>query len=102
MSTKKVGIADYEKKNKILVFGYIRSQSNEFKIIIPFDINNLCLKFYHLIFEILTFSSKFKSKDGLILSDDNKCVSSTTSFHCYILTTSDPVFHGVHCWRVHV
>eukprot|EP01084_Bolivina_argentea_P211044 359062_1 len=55
---------------------------------------------------ILKFSKKFKSKYGLYLMDDNKCVqrckvgSSSTASYRWILADIKPVSKGIHCWRV--
>ena len=89
-------------QSEILVHGYIKMESknaSEF----PLDIMNICLVFYLELFRILRFSDKFISKDGTELRDDNRCAIKSLEFgHNYIMADVEPVFNGIHCWRVQV
>eukprot|EP01084_Bolivina_argentea_P003180 5938_1 len=83
----------------LLVFGYIRSHEKAKDVTIPEDIANLCFQFFHLLAEILIFSHEHISATGIKLSMDKTEVTKKSSSHKYVLTTLDPVFEGVHCWR---
>ena len=92
----------------LLTHGFIRKKQRKYHKIIPNDIMNMCFIFYHLPFEYLKWSNNFKSADGLLLTDDNKCVTRyhkkgwSARSHRYILADCDPVFTGQHCWRIQV
>eukprot|EP01084_Bolivina_argentea_P042160 77770_1 len=53
---------------------------------------------------MLTFSSKYKSDDGWKFSDHNRCIERLKGDHSaayrWILADIEPVFEGIHCWRV--
>ena len=100
----------FKLREEYLVYGYIQQKCSQLlKEAIPTDIIKLCLLFYQRDFEILKFSSKYKSKEGITLSDDNKCVTRikcgdvySADGHKYCLVEDTPAFNGLHCWRVHV
>ena len=92
-------MSHWELLDELLVFGYIRTQIL-INYDIPIDIYKLCYKFFHLLSEILTFSDELKSKDGIQLSHDKTYAIKKSVGHKYVLTASDPVFTGIHCWRV--
>eukprot|EP01084_Bolivina_argentea_P106370 190366_1 len=84
-----------------LVFGYIRLNNNK----LPKDVMATCLLFYHLKYDILTFSQQYKTNDAaLILYDGNKCVHRILNEDDfgYILGNIEPIKTGIHCWRLNV
>ena len=88
--------------DELLVYGYIKTQIH---MAIPTDIHRLIYMFYHLLAVILTFSDTMKSKTGISLSEDKTYaikldIPGVHSGHRYALTTADPVYHGIHCWRI--
>ena len=87
--------------DKRMVDGYIRT---EISMEIPIDIYQLIYNFYHLLAVILEFDDKFMSSRCITLSQDKTCAIKLdaigNSGHRYALTNADPVFDGVHCWRV--
>lgn len=92
-----------KQNNQLLVFGYIGIEINSKSI--PILIKNLCIKYFELEYEILKFSTKYKSKHGLKLTDNNQCVKRIwTGYKSnkWILCDTKPIYKGVHCWRVHV
>ena len=92
---------DYQLRNEMLVHGYIKRESKDI-IDIPLDVMSICLLFYLEVFEILKFSDKFISKEGIELLDDNKCVRAIEWDHIYAMPDIEPVFQGVHCWRAKI
>ena len=84
-------------KDELLVFGWVRMEYDE---TVPMDVCDLCFKFYHLLAEILTFSEEYRSSVGVELSEDKTYVIKQSYGHKYVLTTAEPVFSGIHCWRV--
>ena len=93
MATKRRDLLD-----ELTVYGYVRT---EISLDIPTDIYRLIYDFYHLLVVVLTFDDKLMSTDGVTLSDDKLCAIGATG-HRYVLTTADPVFGGIHCWRFRV
>lgn len=91
---------EYTLQNEALVHGYIKQESND--IDIPLDVISLCVLFYLETYEILRFSEKYKSDDGIQLIDDRKCAHKVGSRHRYVLCDIEPVSEGIHCWRVKV
>ena len=62
--------------------------------------------FYLELFEILRFSEEFHS-DSIGLIDDGKCAKKGGKGaqrwgHSYTMADIEPVFEGIHCWRVKV
>ena len=98
--------ADYELKNTLLVIGYIRIFTEKLQSI-PNDLMYLCVLFYVDIYHVLKFSTQYacSSNNGSwIYAEKNHCVISQSQCryeHGYILAETDPVYHGIHCWRVH-
>ena len=82
--------------DKLTIDGYVRTEAF---VDIPTDIYRVIYDFYHLLIVVLTFDDKLKSEDGITLSEDKLCAIGAEG-HSYILTTADPVFEGVHCWRI--
>ena len=82
--------------DELTVYGYVRTASC---MDIPIDICRVIYDFYHLLIVVLSFDDKLKSTDGIKLSEDKLCAIGTVG-HRYALTTVEPVFEGVHCWRV--
>lgn len=93
---------DIEERDILLISGYLRTESNKLNIIIPQELTTLFYKCYHLLFEIVKFSTIYLTEDAFILSDDNKCCKRIDGAHAYILADCNPVFEGIHCWRVQV
>eukprot|EP01083_Nonionella_stella_P258021 882490_1 len=101
-------------KNRIelLVSGYVKSCH----LIIPNDIIELCFIFYYATLVHLQFSDEWRSNEddrGLELSDNNKCVQrmsvrlhqnhrSYTFFRWIMVDTDNPIYAGIHCWRIKV
>ena len=87
--------------DKLTAHGYVRT---EICVDIPMDIYRVIYDFYHLLIVNLRFDDKLKSADGIKLSEDKLCATADNVFHGhrYVLTTAEPVFEGVHCWRVSV
>ena len=98
-------------KENLLVCGYLRLKCKELKVNdFPPELVNMCFVWYHQRYEILRWSSKYKTNQLLELSDDNRCVTRRDgiiggSSGCYnyqwILCDVEPVFSGTHCWRLH-
>ena len=89
-------------RDELLVFGFIRFDDAVSNKEIPTDIMNLCTDFYHLVFEILSFSDKFCSDEAFTFSDDNRCVTAVCDGHKWVLADIEPVTEGTHCWRIQV
>ena len=89
-------------RDKLSVDGYIRKCMKALDIIIPVELLDLILVFYHIKCVVIEWSSVYKS-EIIGLSADNKCVKSPTSdwYHAWIIG-KDPVFEGIHCWRLFV
>ena len=88
----------------LLVFGYVRF-NYESETTIPNALIKLFFTFYHSLYEILKFSTKWCSNDGFEFLDSNKCIKrilSSTHDYRNILADCDPAFEGIHCWRVKV
>ena len=96
-----MAFAKRREREILLVNGYIKKST---KLVIPEDIINLCFVFYHLTYIIGKFSTKFRSDQGIELLDDNKCVKRVEGGNGYEYAVSDmdPVFKGIHCWRIKV
>ena len=73
------------------------------------DIINIVILYWHMT--VLKFSTKYKSKHGWKLSNDNTMVerikagglaTQTEDYNLkkWILADTDPWFDGVHCWRI--
>ena len=92
-----------QKQDELLVHGYINRQITYKLQGIPTDIMNLFVLFYHIPFQLLSFSTKYKSRDGIIYTENNKCIVRRGVFsHRYVLVDIEPVTEGIHCWRVQV
>ena len=103
MSTKQNVISgltqETQERNELLIRGYIGCKS------IPFMIKNICIKYFQLEYEILKFSEKYKSNEGLKLMDNNRCIKRIwTGYKSnkWILCDTEPIYQGTHCWRIHV
>ena len=97
-----------KKKDELIVWGYLRQNA---KIDIPTELWGIILTFYHLLFDVLEWNEKYKSKKGYELSDDNKLVKRIylgvnadrygDNYYCWIVG-GNPVFSGIHCWRLFI
>ena len=85
------------------MFGYIRRHPKRLTLSssIPTEIICLCLSFYLEQFEVLRFSTKYKSKN-IKLRDKRRLLTLRETKHCYAICDVDPVKKGKHCWRFHV
>lgn len=88
--------------DELLMYGYIRCDIGINNDDIPLDIMNLCMKFYHLNFELLPFSQEFCSDDTYQFTENNQCITVIADNHKFIVADVEPVTTGVHCWRVQV
>lgn len=94
---------DAKEMNELLVHGYIRMDT--YSESIPLMLQNLCLKFFQLEYQILKFSARYKSNQGLKLTDNNQCVKRIwTGYKSskWIICDIKPIYKGIHCWRIHV
>ncbi len=92
-------------KEKHCIFGYIRESQQLFSTInpyynIPSIVSYLTLFYYYQ--RELTFSTKFKTNNHYQLSHNNKSAKHIEYGAGYILTESDAVYSGTHCWRIQV
>ena len=99
---KKMATETKHEIDELLVFGYIRCDIDIDDDEIPMDIINLCMLFYHLNFEILSFSTEFCGQDIYQFTQNNQCVTVLESGHNFILADVEPVTQGIHCWRIQV
>ena len=83
-----------------IVYGYLRSYNHIIEL--PADLWDLIYLFYHWTFEIMKFSQHYKSKTGYKLTDDNKCAQRFGCDGSRWIVGNDPVFEGIHCWRIFV
>lgn len=90
----------------LLICGFTRLETEEIPTGIPDALIKLFFMFYFEMYQILKFSTKWKSSTGWELSDDNRCAKRVISPHKdgyrHILADTEPVFNGEHCWRVKV
>lgn len=91
-------------KDELLVSGYCRMvlQKSE-ALTLPSELIHLLFEWFHQRFEILKWSEQYRTKDAMKLSDDSRCVTRAqmkVQGYQWILCDVDPVFEGVHCWRL--
>lgn len=95
-----------QKKSVLIVHGYLRKEENKKRIILPQDILDLITKWYHSTFKMIKFSDIHRSKYGLKLFDNHKCVKKLkVRSNKYILAESsrDHVFGSeIYCYRAFV
>ena len=97
-------------RDRLIIDGFIREFCHNVRIDIPKDIIQICFKWYHIAWEILTFSHQYNSNKpdkihAFIFSDNDTCVKRNDDLqwsHKYILADCNSVFNGIHCWRVNV
>ena len=92
-----------KQKDELIVYGFVKTNyTNE--AVFPSALIDLCFLFYHIQYEILKWSTRYKSK-GLQLTMDNTCIaeqSSNKSGYKYSLCDTDPVKSGKFCWRFEI
>eukprot|EP01083_Nonionella_stella_P164479 544462_1 len=88
-------------EDDLLVTGYVRRFCLESNIDIPIDIIALCYDWYHAHYQLLAF--KPRAIKSFKLTDNNQCAHrlGIKQNHSYVAADCDPVFDGVHCWRIH-
>eukprot|EP01084_Bolivina_argentea_P003852 7282_1 len=83
-------------KKDLLISGYS-------KLKLPPKIKYLCILFAFNIFEnkYIPFSTKFKTKNGIELTENNKRASKS-DYHrsSWIVSDIEPVRYGIRCWRI--
>ena len=91
-------------KDHLLVQGFIRIYSQEFSINIPPEIHQLFFLWFHITAQILTWNAEYRSMNTIQLSEDKVLAKrNPVSFQpSYILADIEPVFDGIHCWRIQV
>ena len=92
-----------EERANLLISGYTRKDCKSFEIEIPTSLIELILLWFFEAFEILQFSDKYCSKEPDVFRFENNRTTVTKieeDFHRYICVDTEPVFTGIHCWRV--
>ncbi len=96
-----------KQKDEFTVSGYIRQQSNN-TLIFPAALIDLCFLFYHIKYEILKWSTEFKT-EGLELTDDGRCIAEQSAEttkklrgYKYALCDAIPIKFGKACWRFRI
>merc|ERR1719242_80128 len=92
------------KKDELLVFGFCRIATNEMKdITLPSELIQMFFVWFHEKYQILKWSQKYRTMESMSLSDDDRCVTrkaSTDNTYQWIICDAEPVYDGVHCWRL--
>ena len=91
-------------KDELLVTGYIREYCNNHELNIPGEVTRLFFTWFHFRVEILKWSTKYIATEDIVLSDNNLLVTKPGENYrpSYILADTEPVFDGIHCWRIKV
>ena len=105
-------VKDIDEKTKNIVFGYLRHCENTYLSKetnignIPNIIYHICLLFYWNWIEPCKFSQKYRSKNGVIILNENKTVLykpiARDGKYCWIAIDMDPMENGIHCFRIKV
>ena len=97
----------YRLERQNIIIYWFRSNLCKKNVVID-DLISIIIRYANDL-EILSFSTKFKSPNGLELYDDNKCVhrnnvewSNSTYGERFIFCNATPVYNGTHCWRIKV
>ena len=96
---------NYHKNNELLVHGFIRKQCKKMNIKIPLAIIDLFFIWYHIKCIPLPFSLKYISSKRIALTENNYCATSKSGnddTYGWVLADVEPVFKGIHCWRIRV
>ena len=85
---------------ELIVFAYLRQYN---VVSLPLELWKLIYKFYHVIFTMVRFSKFYKSKLSLELTENDKCCTRVRNISGpRWIVANDPVYYGIHCWRVFV
>ena len=96
-----------QRRASTIINGYIRKLGRY----IPQDVINICFDYYFVLCTYLRFSKKWRSKprkefkmslldDGYTLSIKHSLLEDTAWAYSFVDT--EPVTHGIHCWRFEV
>ena len=92
-----------EKTANILVNGYIRNECKKLDISMPDSLLELVFLWFCQKYQILKFSKTHRSEPGFYaFSKNSTMIRKKKGGHSYILADIQPLFEGVHCFRVEV
>ena len=90
-------------QNTLTVHGFIKSAS----LFIPDDIIHLCILYYSQIYQPLSFSKKFRTKEtdhsaAILYNNNQLLVQNAAKYSSWNLIDMKPVKYGVFCWRFRI
>ena len=90
-----------KERANLLVFGYNRQERRPMNTEIPTSLIELIFIWFYEAFKVLQFSDKYCTKDIFTFEDDRTTIVKEESYgHRYICVDTEPLFTGMHCFRV--
>ena len=93
-----------EHKDRLLSFGFVRTYCVQFQLDIPTDIMSLVFVWYHIRVEILKWCTEYHG-EGIKLLDGHRLAQQPADQDggpAWVLPDVEPVYSGIHCWRIQV
>eukprot|EP01084_Bolivina_argentea_P272506 463999_1 len=87
--------------DELMVTGYLHKYMKD--TMIPPEIFNLLLLWYHITYKILQFNPEYLTYWGTCkLLDDNKLATRRVTGYASVICDIEPINKGIHCWRIKV